>query len=280
MRVVEVLRGTKRPNLVLPYSCGFVFSDGPLIWPTSNEVGKKRVLCVVVPEGEDVSAPKIAGVDEAASKVIVVNNGAAIREMKAICRLYDSPITPKYINAVREAANSPLPTVRSFALELTIMKLGRTAPDEAIKIIQSQVAGWAKADGHEKIADDPLDRLASLSLQQNAAHADIIKCDELTSYIGEGFLKVGPEEKFSTFLCRCLVVFAQSKSSSIRENAIRMLANGISFYDYIPGLRFRPLDGLYASARKELDSALTAESSVADTNTLANIHLIQQRLSK
>lgn len=282
LNVIQTLRGTNRVDLVLPYSFiprGGIGVDGPLIWPTLDDVGQSNLLCIIVPSAQDSSAPTIPGNNEAASMVVVVDkNEGAVLEMEVICKIYGSKVTPKFIRQLKKAVASPQLTVRGFALETTIMKLGKTSPEEALEIIRSRVAAYRESAKHLTISKDPLDEGAFAMYTQNSSHADIFEAEKLFSDISSGILKIGPEEKFCTFLCRCLIALAQSESKTIREKAITGLANGISFYDYRPDLHFRPLDGIDISERKALNTALDVESCVGDTNMLTNIHLIRNRL--
>src|SRR5689334_22121047 len=59
LKVASILRGVTRRNIRLAYSCGFMHSEGPLIWPQLDDVGNKRILCVVVPEGRDPTTATI-----------------------------------------------------------------------------------------------------------------------------------------------------------------------------------------------------------------------------
>jgi len=282
LHVIQTLRGTNRLDVTLPYSftrTGGIGLDGSLIWPTLDDVGRSNLLCVVVPDGQDPSAPTIPGINEAASKVVVIDKDeAAVREMEVICKVHDGQITPELIRQLKNAVASPQPTLRDFALEATIMKLGKVKPDEALEIIRSRVATYRELTKHLNVSNDPLDESAFRLYTQNADHADAIEADGLFSDILQGFQRMGPEEKICTFLCRCLVVLAQSESKTIREKAITSLAIGISFYDYRPDLDFRPLDGLDTSELKALNAVLDAESRSGDTNLLANIRLIRDRL--
>ena len=210
--------------------------------------------------------------------VAVDKNEGAVLEMELICKLYGSQATPKFIRQLKKAVASPQLTVRRFALETTIMKLGKTNPDAALEIVRARAAAYREPAKHLTISEDPLDEGAFAMCTQNSSHANIFEAEEFFSYIGGGFLKIGPEEKFCTFLCRCMIVLAQSESNAIRGKAITGLAGGISFYDYRPDLHFRPLDGIDNSERKALNTALDVESRVGDTNMLANIHLIRDRL--
>jgi len=280
LKVIQTLRGTNRLILALPYSFtsrGGIAEDGPMIWPPLDDVS--NILCIVVPDAKDPSARTIPGLNEATSMVVAVDkNEGAVLEMELICKLYGSPATPKFIRQLKESVASPQPTVRRFALETTIMKLGKTNPDAALEIIRARAAAYREPAKHLTISEDPLDEGAYAMYTQNSSYADIFEAEELFSNIGGGFLKIGPEEKFCTFLCRCLIVLAQSESNTIREKAITGLAGGISFYDYRPDLRLRPLDGIDNSERQALNTVLDVESRVGDTNLQANIHLIRDRL--
>lgn len=287
LKVVNVLRGTNRQDIILPYSfitVGGMGIDGPLIWPILDGLENKHILCVIVPDGEDPTAPKKTGVQEAASKVIIVDDGeATVREMKRLCELYDDQITPDFIKTLKQTVASLQPTVRCFALETTIMKLGKALPDEAYEIIKSRAAIYRESTKDITVAGDPLDEEAVVIYQQNSQtvkSAYINEAEELLRDINNGFLKTGPDEKFCTFLCRCLVALTQSESKTIRTKAINALAGNISFYDYRPDLHFRPLDGLDISAKNALNTALADESQTGDTNMLANIKLIQKRLAQ
>ena len=285
LNVVKVLRGKNRKNIILPYSfipVGGLGIDGPLIWPVLDGLENKYILCVIVPDGEDPTTPKKTGVQEAASKVVVVDDDeAAVSEMKRLCELYDDQITPDSIKALKQAVGSLQPTVRRFALETTIMKLGKASPDAAYEIIKARAAIYREFTKDVTVARDPLDEESLLIYQQNpqtARSAYINEAEDLLGDIGNGFLKIGPDEKFCTFLCRCLVILTQSESKTIRTKAINALAGSISSYDYRPDLHFRPLDGLDVSEKNVLNRALADELQTGDTNTLANIRLIQKRL--
>lgn len=285
LRVMEVLRGTNGLELVLPYSCcnprhiGACEADGPLIWPTLDGVNDRRLLCVVLPDGEDPTAPKVPNADGAASWVTIVKDDAAISEMKTICRLYDSKVSPELAKELRAAVESRLLTLRTFGLEATIMKLGKAAPDAALEIVRSRAAGYREIADHIDLEPDPLDELTVLAYQQNARYADINEAENVLGDIGGGFWRIGPEQKFCTFLCRCLVALSESESPTIRQKAIASLAGNISDYDYRPDLRFRPLDGLSDSEKTRLGAVLNRESSTSDTNLLARIRLIRERLA-
>lgn len=284
LRVVEVLRGTNGPEFALPYSCcnphgnGMGEFDGPLIWPVLEGIKDRRILCVVVPDGEDPSAPGIPNVHEAASWVRIVNDDAAVREMKTICRLYDSKVSPKLATELKAAVDSRLLSVRTFGLEATVMKLGKADPEAALKIVRCRAAGYREIADHVNLAPDPLNELAVSAYEQNARYADINEAENVLGDIGGGFLRIGPEEKFCTFLCRCLVALSDSESPTIRQRAVACLADNICMYDYRPDLHFRPLDGLSDSEKRRLGAALNRESSTGNTNLLAKIGLIRQRL--
>lgn len=284
LRVQEVLRGTNGPELVLPYSCcnprhiGACEADGPLIWPTLDGI-KDRLLCVVVPEGEDPTAPKIPNADGAASWVMTVKDDAAIREMKTICGLYDSKVSPRLAKELKAAVESRLLTLRTFGLEATIMKLGKADPDAALEIVRSRAAGYREIADRIDLEPDPLDEPAVSAYQQNARYADINEAENVLGDIGGGFWRIGPEQKFCTFLCRCLVALSESESPTIRQRAIASLAGNISDYDYRPDLHFRPMDGLSDSEKTRLGAVLNRESSTSDTNLLARIRLIRERLA-
>jgi hypothetical protein len=282
LHVIQTLYGTNRPDLSLPYCFvrGICPSDCP-IWPRLDAVGERDLLCVVVPNAEDPSAPTVPGINEAASRVYTVGDekdAVAVGEVESICKLYDGQITPEFIQQLKMAVNSPLITLRDFALETTIMKLGKAKSDEALDIIRSRVADYREPAKHTKIARDPLDGSAFEFYTQHADRADIIEADQMLSEIGIGLLPVKAEKNYCTFLCRCLIALAQCESKTIREKAITTLADGISWYDSRPDLQFRPLDGLDTSERKALNAALDAESRSGDTNLLASIRSIRDRL--
>ena len=255
LRVIKVLRGAKRQSINLPY--GFIregaaiYDGGTVVWPSLKDIGKSNILCVVVPNAEDPIIGKIQGVNEAASSVVVVTgeNDTQVQEMETICNLYEIKRTPEFIKTLNRALSDPRPAVRDFALQATVMKLGRTAPDEAVKIIQ------ARAESYEN-------------------DEDVAEADRLIGYIEGKRGLVEPWDQMNKLLCRCLVAIAQSGSKTIRNHAISALANTVSFFNYRPDFRLQ--DGLTASEKKALKNVLDSSLDKSDTNLVSNIHLLNK----
>ena len=89
LTVVKTIRGEDRKSIILPY--GYFLSHSK-IWPEFN-VGD-TLLCVVVPNAFDSEIGRIHGLNEAASRVVLLDNTpenlAAAREIENMCSEFNA----------------------------------------------------------------------------------------------------------------------------------------------------------------------------------------------
>ncbi len=260
LHITKVFRGIRRSDIVVPYSferpSGGGSSEGPLVWPALDHLREnERLLCIIVPGAEDPSTARIEGADEAASMVEVVTGRSdpKIQEIQTICHMYGTKGTPQFARELRNALSDSRPGVRDFALQVTAINLGETAPDEAIEILRTRTAAYST----------------------DAAGAEGV---ELISFLERMRGEVEPWEKMDPFICRCLVTLAQSRSKMVRERALAALAGTITFFDYHPGVRLQ--DGLNASEKRALRNIVNSEISAAGTGESAQAPFLSEWLAQ
>jgi hypothetical protein len=197
----------------------------------------------VVPGGMDATAsPLLApGVNEAASIVMTVDKDEAnLHAMEEVGKLNDTQSIPELISGLKKAIASPQKMVREFALQAAVIQLGRVAPNDAVGIIQAYAANDPDATS---IADT----------------------EELVSYIRLRIGTLMPWKPMYNVMMRCLVVFAQSPSRTVAEQAIETLTSGVAEVSINPNFQARNvLNAAEITAlKKVLDSPPSAEAANA-----------------
>lgn len=286
LSVSKTLLGKEREKLILGYGWPGVMG-GQSIWPdlntlgqtnllwlpnpndknkyvlkTVNNSGKTNLLCVVIPHAVAWLAPQIAGGNDAADYVVPVRglNDPSVTEMEAICKLYQIQSPAELKKTLTRALRDPRQMVRDYALQLTVMRLGRTDPDGAIKILQSLASKCKTAR-------------ASLDAQRLI---QFMAC-RFFGHIGTWKLPA-----IHQFLCRCCIVFAQARSKIVRNDAIFCLAREISIFRHAvafsaAGCSLR--DGLTASDKTALTAVLDPLENVSNTNIIAAVHEVRKWLT-
>jgi hypothetical protein len=242
LSIVTVYRGKNRPTVVLPYSFvrpGGIMTDGWCVWPRLDNVGGNQLLCVIVPNS-DPTAGSLPGISEAASRVIVVSGATDPRaqELADNCKLYDMKNDAEILVALKSAVMDSRPAVRDFALKTAVIRLGKTDPKDALGILRSKAAQYVEG------AENP-------------------EAQGIITFIRGKFGRVEPWDQMNKFLCRCLVVLAQSPSVSVREQSLAALVHGITLFNYRPGFRLQ--DGLDRSEKEALSKILDLETNTPTT---------------
>jgi hypothetical protein len=282
LAVIKTLHGTNRQRIDLRYV--FVLPrrdavDGPMIWPDLD--GATNLLCVIVPGAQDLTAyPQDPAITEAASIVFVVDKERSrqVSEMEAICKLYEAKDTPKDVRAIKNGVDSPLPTIRNFALKIAILKLGETDPEQAIKIIQYEALHYLD---HAKHAETPPESLMEHPWYAHGSmpeHRSVTaEAEELIGFINGKFRHMDPMDQRDKFLCRCLATLPQSPSKFLEERAVAVLASHV----LVPNrstISSRQY-GLSASEQKALLKVLESESKSDKPKIASNAAKLKQWLS-
>jgi predicted aspartyl protease len=220
--VIDTVRGAARDNLVLPYSFAprnATYKSGTDIWPDLSNLGVSNLLCVVVPNGRDLTAYLDTDQTfvEAASSVIPIkdNNDASVLTIKRLCEIYDLKDATQMAKELRMAIGDKQQMVVDFALQAVAMKLSKAIPDEAIQIVQYRAS------------------------QYTGRTESIEEAQRFISFIESKTGVVEPWKPMNCFFARCMIVLAQSQSIEIKKAATKGLAHIITRLNHIEGFSLK-----------------------------------------
>jgi hypothetical protein len=216
LKVTQTLRGVNRENISIPYSFvknGATYVSSELVWPNLDNLKNSNLVCVVLSNAVDFTAylTSTQSFNEAASGVFPSdsNDNAKIAAVKRICAIYDAQDSAQLAKELRKAIFDNQQMVVDFALQVAALKLSRSAPDEAVQIIQSRVVRYSGD-------------IESLGEAQRFA-----------SYIETKFGQVDPRKPMNQFFARSMVTLAKSSSLAVKKVSINGLAHLISKSNHI-----------------------------------------------
>ena len=257
LEVHKTLFGKPRKTMTLPYSGHLsgpqwdIWSSALFEWFPYDQplpTGRKYLLVVVVQNGVDRRNFLVPDMGEAARMVRAIHgeDSEELREWTTIFDLYKLMGTPKFEPALIQALDDQRSIVREYVIEGILQYIGKTAPDEAVKIVQSRVQRYQKGVGNKE-ADEFIRQLGNLD-------------------------RDAEQWKLSF---RCLAELLQSKSEEIKRKSLSLLSHDAS--EWRDSTMYTP-DIMNAQEKMALKRALA--DTKADEGSMDAITTIRKWLDR